>query len=434
MRVRELFSADAVRSRVAELAQQLVRDYADAPFVIVCIDRGAVRFVEALVAALTRHGARPEVCHVRARGTEGGERRGGEVEPFPPRVFEDRDVLGVDDIADEGATLRAVRELVADAEPRSLRSAVLVDRASRAASPGAPTTWASRSSAAGSWASAWTSTGATASSTSSGWWWIRGSSRAAPAFPEEDDLALRARRDPPPPRAVDPSEPPGAAERALLRDGGAAPRGPRRGGSRQRLLGRGADRRGPRLLLGPRPRGRGPAAERRGAPHVAHRDPRDGDDVGSRAEAPGDAAARDRGGERPGPRRGVLPRPRRRYPDRGRVRHVSRRGHQQRPCQHGARRELASAAPGGCVARLPSPSLGSRARRPRGGAHRARRAQRARRGAGGDLPRPRRGDLRAQPPRRGHDEEGALVEPREREPHTGHRPREPQRSEERRGG
>jgi hypothetical protein len=31
MRVRELFPADAVRSRIAELAQQLARDYADAP-------------------------------------------------------------------------------------------------------------------------------------------------------------------------------------------------------------------------------------------------------------------------------------------------------------------------------------------------------------------------------------------------------------------
>ena len=128
MRVRELFSADAVRSRVAELAQQLARDYADAPFVIVCIDRGAVRFVEALVAALTRHGARPEVCHVRARRSEGRELRAVEVESFDPALFEARDVLVVDDIADEGATLRAVRELVADAEPRSLRSAVLVDK------------------------------------------------------------------------------------------------------------------------------------------------------------------------------------------------------------------------------------------------------------------------------------------------------------------
>lgn len=128
MRVRELFPAETVRARIAELARQLARDQAGAPFVIVCIDRGAVRFVEALVAALARDGVRPEVRHVRARRTEGRALRAVQVESFDPAHFEGRDVVVVDDIADEGATLRAVLDLVADAEPRRLRSAVLVDK------------------------------------------------------------------------------------------------------------------------------------------------------------------------------------------------------------------------------------------------------------------------------------------------------------------
>jgi hypoxanthine phosphoribosyltransferase len=128
MGVEELFPAEAVRARIAELARQLARDQAGAPFVIVCIDRGAVRFVEALVAELARRGARPEVCHVRARRTEGRELRAVQVESFDPARFEGRDVVVVDDIADHGATLRAVLELVAEAEPRRLRSAVLVDK------------------------------------------------------------------------------------------------------------------------------------------------------------------------------------------------------------------------------------------------------------------------------------------------------------------
>jgi hypoxanthine phosphoribosyltransferase len=128
VQVRELFSAEAVRSRVGELARRLARDYAGGSFVILCIDRGAVRFVDALVAELSRHGARPEVRHVRARRTEGTELRAVEVEAFDPAWLEGRDVLVVDDIADEGATLRAVQGLVADAEPRSVRSAVLVDK------------------------------------------------------------------------------------------------------------------------------------------------------------------------------------------------------------------------------------------------------------------------------------------------------------------
>ena len=128
MRVRELFPADEVRARIAALARRLARDYADQPFAIVCITGGAVRFVDALVAELARHGSRPEVRHVRARRSEGRELRAVEVESFDPALFEGRDVLVVDDIADEGATLRAVLGLLAEAETRSLRSAVLVDK------------------------------------------------------------------------------------------------------------------------------------------------------------------------------------------------------------------------------------------------------------------------------------------------------------------
>ena len=51
-----------------------------------------------------------------------------QVDAFEPERFEGRDVLVVDDIADEGDTLRAVCELVAAGEPRSLRTAVLVDK------------------------------------------------------------------------------------------------------------------------------------------------------------------------------------------------------------------------------------------------------------------------------------------------------------------
>jgi hypoxanthine phosphoribosyltransferase len=40
-------------------------------------------------------------------------------------------VLVLDDIADEGATLRAVLEIAALGEPRSLRTAVLVDKRER---------------------------------------------------------------------------------------------------------------------------------------------------------------------------------------------------------------------------------------------------------------------------------------------------------------
>jgi hypoxanthine phosphoribosyltransferase len=51
-----------------------------------------------------------------------------QVEAFDPDAFEGRDVLVVDDIADEGETLRAVLDLLAGVETRTVRTAVLVDK------------------------------------------------------------------------------------------------------------------------------------------------------------------------------------------------------------------------------------------------------------------------------------------------------------------
>ncbi len=129
------FSAEEVEARIVELAARVYRDYADAPLAIVCIAEGATRFVEALTVELARHGISPEVHRVRARRTEGTALRSVQVDTFDATVLEDRDVLVVDDVVDEGETLRAVLELVALAETRSVRTAVLVDKRERRREP-----------------------------------------------------------------------------------------------------------------------------------------------------------------------------------------------------------------------------------------------------------------------------------------------------------
>jgi hypoxanthine phosphoribosyltransferase len=135
MRIEPLFSEAQVRQRVAELALQLVRDYADAPLLVVCIAEGARRFVDALLSRLAERGLTPERHDVRARRTAGTTLGPVIVEHFDPEILDGREVLVVDDIADEGATLRAVLELASLAEPRSLRTAVLVDKQERRQEP-----------------------------------------------------------------------------------------------------------------------------------------------------------------------------------------------------------------------------------------------------------------------------------------------------------
>jgi hypoxanthine phosphoribosyltransferase len=131
MQVVPLFSAEAVRARIGELAAQVARDYAHAPLTLVCILEGARRFADALGAELAARRVAPQRVDVRARRTQGTRLEPVQIEGFDPERLAGRDVLVIDDIADEGATLRAVLDIAALGDPRSLRCAVLVDKRER---------------------------------------------------------------------------------------------------------------------------------------------------------------------------------------------------------------------------------------------------------------------------------------------------------------
>lgn len=128
MRIEPLFTEAEIEARIRELSARIYRDYADSPLVILCIADGALRFVDALLAKLEPRGLSPERMTVRARRTDGTDLGTVSVDAFDSERLEDRDVLVIDDIADEGVTLRAVLDLVAMAETRSIRTAVLVDK------------------------------------------------------------------------------------------------------------------------------------------------------------------------------------------------------------------------------------------------------------------------------------------------------------------
>lgn len=131
MQILPLFSCDEVEARIAEIAERLYRDYADSPLTIVCIAEGARRFVEELSELLERGQVQHEIQFVVARRTRGMDLCSVQVDRFDHSVLDGQDVLVVDDIADAGVTLRAVLEVVALAETRSVRTAVLVDKRER---------------------------------------------------------------------------------------------------------------------------------------------------------------------------------------------------------------------------------------------------------------------------------------------------------------
>jgi hypoxanthine phosphoribosyltransferase len=129
MLILPLFEAEQVEARLDALAHQLYRDYADSPFSMLCITAGARRFADSLRERLGRRGVRCDVQHVGARRLPDDDGSGTlQIDDFDAAALEDRDVLVVADVADRGLTLRAVLDLVALGEARSVRTAVLVDK------------------------------------------------------------------------------------------------------------------------------------------------------------------------------------------------------------------------------------------------------------------------------------------------------------------
>jgi hypoxanthine phosphoribosyltransferase len=136
MQVLPLFSAAEIQARIAELAARLYRDYADSPLLLFRISGEAARFVDELCAELERLGVRPEVQAVHARSTSGAAGSAVQIDTFDPTLLDARDVLLVDGVVDQGATLAAVLDIVSLSDARSVRTAVLVaKRGARAVEP-----------------------------------------------------------------------------------------------------------------------------------------------------------------------------------------------------------------------------------------------------------------------------------------------------------
>jgi hypoxanthine phosphoribosyltransferase len=129
--LREVRSRQEVHARVRELVARIAAEYAGRPPLLVAIAEGAHRFAAELRLGLEAAGLPAELAMLRAWRTQGTRLRRVRVEPVDVACFTARDVLVVDDIADEGRTLQTVLGVVRRGRPRTLRTAVLVSKGAR---------------------------------------------------------------------------------------------------------------------------------------------------------------------------------------------------------------------------------------------------------------------------------------------------------------
>ena len=120
----EFISEQAIAERVRALAQQIDRDYADEPPVLVAVLNGAFVFT----ADLVRHISVPsEVTFIKVKSYQNMQSTGQHKEFIGLEVpLRDRSVIIVEDIVDSGNTIRYLTQQFSEQAPRSIAVATLL--------------------------------------------------------------------------------------------------------------------------------------------------------------------------------------------------------------------------------------------------------------------------------------------------------------------
>ena len=131
---RVLFTEEALRARVGELAQQINRDLAGKEPVLISVLRGSCIFMADLVRAIELP-CRVDFMAVSSYGS--GTTSSGQVKITKDlsESIEGRDVLVVEDILDSGNTLSYLLKLLQARRPASTRLCTLLDKPSRRTKP-----------------------------------------------------------------------------------------------------------------------------------------------------------------------------------------------------------------------------------------------------------------------------------------------------------
>ncbi len=125
-----LISAEDIAARVRALGQEIARDYAGQPLVLVCVLKGSFVFTADLARAIDGS-VRIEFLGVQSYG-EGTESSGVvQITQDLTRTVEHEHVLLVEDIVDTGLTIAHLLELFRTRKPASVKVCALLHKPAR---------------------------------------------------------------------------------------------------------------------------------------------------------------------------------------------------------------------------------------------------------------------------------------------------------------
>lgn len=126
-----LVSEEQITAKVAELGEQLSRDYADRALTLVSVLKGSLPFMADLMRAI-RVPVAIDLMEVSSYGGRGTESSGlVRIMKDLSSSIEGRDVVIVEDIIDTGLTLNYLVRYLRGKNPRTLRICALLDKPAR---------------------------------------------------------------------------------------------------------------------------------------------------------------------------------------------------------------------------------------------------------------------------------------------------------------
>jgi len=127
-----IFTADEIAAAIDRMAHDIARDYAGESLRLIAILKGAMFVVTDLARALSRiePGPRCTLDFMAVSSYGNNTRSSGEVRLLKDtsESVEGHDILIVEDIVDNGLTLHYLQGLLKSRAPKSLRTAVLLDK------------------------------------------------------------------------------------------------------------------------------------------------------------------------------------------------------------------------------------------------------------------------------------------------------------------
>lgn len=134
LELKVLFTREQIAARVAEIGEQITRDFAGQPVILLGVLKGASVFLGDLARAI-RLDATFDFLGVSSYN--GRTKSTGEVRLTKDvdESMEDRNVLLVEDILDTGLTMAYLSKVLLAHQPRALRTVALLDKPARRVKP-----------------------------------------------------------------------------------------------------------------------------------------------------------------------------------------------------------------------------------------------------------------------------------------------------------